>query len=78
MAAVQSKARAPGTPMRLQKTETLTVRLVPDIKAALREAGDREHRGLANLLEVLIRDWHGGREKKPLARPQSAQASRSE
>jgi hypothetical protein len=64
--------------MRLQKTETLTVRLVPDIKAALREAGDREHRGLANLLEVLIRDWHGGREKKPLARPQSAQASRSE
>ena len=40
--------------MRLQKTETLTVRLAPDIKAALREAADREHRSLANMLEVMI------------------------
>lgn len=64
--------------MRPQKTETLTVRLAPEIKAALREAAAREHRSLANMLEVMIRHWRGGREKKPLARPQSAQASRSE
>ena len=43
-------------PMRSQKTETLTVRLAPDIKAALREAADREHRSLANMLEIMIRD----------------------
>lgn len=40
-----------------QKTETLTVRLAPDIKADLRKAADREHRSLANMLEVMIRDW---------------------
>ncbi len=42
-----------------QKTETLTVRLAPDIKDALREAAAHEHRSLANMLEVMIRDWCG-------------------
>ena len=51
--------------MRSQKTETLTVRLAPDIKAALREAADREHRSLANMLEVMIRDWWDAREGVP-------------
>ena len=40
-----------------QKTETLTVRLAPDIKAALREAADGEHRSLANMLEVMILEY---------------------
>ena len=39
------------------KTKTLTVRLAPDIKAALRQAADHERRSLANMLEVMIRDW---------------------
>jgi len=39
------------------KTQTLTVRLSPDIKAALRQAAEHEHRSLANMLEVMIRDW---------------------
>lgn len=43
--------------MRSQKTETLTVRLAPDIKAALREAAAQEHRSLANMLEVMIRSY---------------------
>lgn len=37
--------------MRPQKTGTLTVRLAPDTKAALREAADHEHRSLASMLE---------------------------
>lgn len=48
-----------------QKTETLTVRLAPDIKAALREAADIEHRSLANMLEVMIRDWWDARAPEP-------------
>ena len=40
-----------------QKTETLTVRLTPDAKAALREVAGQEQRSLANMLEVMIR-WY--------------------
>lgn len=36
------------------KTETLTCRLAPEVKAALREAAAREHRSLANMLEVMV------------------------
>lgn len=64
--------------MRPQKTGTLTVRLAPDTKAALREAADREHRSVASMLEVMIRDWCGRRGKKPLACPQSPEASGSQ
>lgn len=56
--------------MRSQKTETLTVRLAPDIKAALREAADIEHRSLANMLEVMIRDWWEARKNAPSQRVQ--------
>jgi hypothetical protein len=43
--------------MPVTKTETLTCRIAPDVKAALREAAAREHRSLANMLEVMVRDW---------------------
>jgi hypothetical protein len=56
--------------MRSQKTETLTVRLAPDIKATLRQAADREHRSLANMLEVMIRDWWEARKNAPIQRAQ--------
>lgn len=39
------------------KTATLTFRIVPQLKEALREAADREHRSIANMVEVLIRDY---------------------
>ena len=42
--------------MRMYKAQTLTVRLKPEIKVTLREAA-REHRSLANILEVMSR-WY--------------------
>ena len=43
-----------------QKTETLTVRLTPEVKAALRETAAQERRSLANMLEVMIRAYTAG------------------
>lgn len=34
-----------------------TVRIVPDHKETLRKATERKHRGLANMAEVMIRDY---------------------
>ena len=39
------------------KTETITVRIAPHIKAGLRDAAALEHRSLANMVEVMIRDY---------------------
>ena len=41
------------------KTSTLTFRIEPDLKEVLRAAADREHRSIANMVEVLIRDYCG-------------------
>ena len=38
------------------KTSTLTFRIAPALKEALRTAADREHRSIANMVEVLIRE----------------------
>ena len=43
------------------KTTTLTFRIEPALKEALRTAAEREHRSIANMVEVMIRD-HCGRE----------------
>ncbi|MBT8086731.1 MAG: hypothetical protein KJO46_01795 [Gammaproteobacteria bacterium] len=37
------------------KISTLNLRIEPAIKAAVREAAEREHRSVANMVEVLIR-----------------------
>lgn len=37
------------------KTATLNLRIDPRIKAGVRIAADREHRSVANMVEVLIR-----------------------
>ncbi|MBK8131268.1 MAG: hypothetical protein IPK48_00390 [Gammaproteobacteria bacterium] len=42
------------------KSTTLTFRIEPALKEALRTAAIREHRSLANMVEVMIRD-HCGR-----------------
>lgn len=39
------------------KTSTLTFRIEPVLKEALRTAATREHRSIANMVEVLIRDY---------------------
>ncbi len=41
------------------KTATLTFRIDPGLKQALRTAAAREHRSIANMIEVLIRDYCG-------------------
>lgn len=38
------------------KTATLTFRIDPGLKEALRTAAQKEHRSIANMVEVLIRD----------------------
>lgn len=39
------------------KTATLTFRIDPGLKEALRMAADQEHRSIANMVEVLIRSY---------------------
>ena len=41
------------------KTTTLTFRIEPAMKEALRTAAEGEHRSIANMVEVLIRDYCG-------------------
>jgi hypothetical protein len=39
------------------KTATLTFRVAPAVKEALRLAAGHEHRSIANMVEVMIRDY---------------------
>lgn len=41
------------------KTATLTLRLEPRVKESLRVAAVRERRSIANMVEILIRDYCG-------------------
>ncbi len=41
------------------KTTTLTFRIEPNLKEALRTVADQEHRSIANMVEVMIRDYCG-------------------
>ena len=43
--------------MATAKTTTLTFRIEPGLKAALRTAAEREHRSIANMVAVLIMDY---------------------
>ena len=45
--------------MATTKTATVTFRIDPAVKEALRAAAAREHRSIANMVEVLIRDYCG-------------------
>lgn len=47
--------------MATTKTTTLTFRIEPCLKEALRTAAAHEHRSIANMVEVLIRDYCGRR-----------------
>ena len=39
------------------KTATLSLRIDPALKEGLRTATQREHRSIANMVEVLVRDY---------------------
>ncbi|TQE99647.1 MAG: ribbon-helix-helix protein, CopG family [Spiribacter salinus] len=45
--------------MATTKTATVTFRIDPAVKEALRTAAAREHRSIANMVEVLVRDYCG-------------------
>jgi hypothetical protein len=42
--------------MATTKTATLTIRVNPNLKEALRAAARAEHRSIANMIEVMIRE----------------------
>jgi hypothetical protein len=48
-----------GGPMATAKTTTLTFRIEPNLKEAVRAAAEQEHRSIANMIEVMIRDYCG-------------------
>lgn len=41
------------------KTATLSFRIEPGLKEALRSAAEQEHRSIANMVEVMIREYCG-------------------
>jgi hypothetical protein len=43
--------------MAATKTTTLSFRIQPEIKQALRTAAAREHRSIANMVEILILEY---------------------
>jgi len=45
--------------MATTKTATLTFRIEPELKEALRTAAQSEHRSIANMVAVLIMDYCG-------------------
>lgn len=51
------------------KTETITVRIEPAVKAGLKSAAEQERRSLANMIEVMIRDYC---ERNRIAIPEQA------
>ena len=45
--------------MATTKTTTLTFRIEPGLKEAVCTAAEQEHRSIANMVEVMIRDYCG-------------------
>ena len=52
------------------KTATLTFRIEPELKEAVRAAAVNEHRSIANMIAVMIRDYCG-RVGVEIAEPQA-------
>ena len=48
--------------MATTKTTTLTFRIEPGLKEAVRAAAELEHRSIANMIEMMIRDYCGRKE----------------
>jgi hypothetical protein len=56
------------------KSTTLTVRIHPQVKDGLRAVAGQERRSLANMIEVIIRDYCG-RNGIPIEEPKGIAAS---
>jgi hypothetical protein len=62
------------------KTSTLTFRIEPALKEALRAAAGKEHRSIANMVAVMIREYCGRNgvpieeSEMPIARSKSRRA----
>ena len=48
-----------GNTMATTKTTTLTFRIEPGLKEAVRAAAELERRSIANMIEIMIRDYCG-------------------
>jgi hypothetical protein len=48
--------------MATTKTTTLTFRVEPGLKEAVRTAAELEHQSIANMIEMMIRDYCGRKE----------------
>jgi hypothetical protein len=51
--------RRMGYAMANTKTTTSTFRIEPGLKDAVRAAAELEHRSIANMIEIMIRDYCG-------------------
>ena len=65
------------------KTSTLTFRIEPALKDALRAAAAKEHRSIANMIAVMIRDYAGSKgitiqQSTPILDKQSKTGSRKQ
>ncbi len=58
------------------KTTTLTFRIEPNLKEALRSVAEQEHRSIANMVEVMIRDYCG-RNSVSILQPTAPTSSKS-
>lgn len=61
------------------KTATLSFRIEPGLKDALRAAAEQEHRSIANMVEVMIREYCGRNAiavQAPAALPESRRPSK--
>jgi len=56
---LRSTSALTGETMAGTKTATLTFRIEPGLKEALRVAAEKEHRSIANMVEVMIREYCG-------------------
>ncbi len=64
--------------MATTKTATLTCHIDPGVREALRTAARQEHRSIASMVEVLIRDYCGRNGipiEEPTARPGTGKGS---
>lgn len=61
--------------MAVTKTDVVSVRVPPDIKAALVAAAQAERRSLASMVEVLVLDYWRSKGMAPTAGAVFAQAS---
>lgn len=56
--------------MALLKSTNLNLRIAPEVREALREAAERDHRSISNMIELLIVQ-HCQRSDIPIIKPQA-------